>query len=466
MPDFSTIIQQPEIRSLVQDHVLERQFHDGLYPRNLFRGEAAPKLFPGNIGDSMTFTGVGMMKPTLKPLRPGTDPVAKDYDKEQWSAQIQLWSDRAPDTFMPTSIAAIASLFMRNVQQLGLNAAQTLNRLVRDRLYNAGMSGWTVANGVSSSTTALKVKRLNGFTLARNPSLPAGSPVAFAPVSVTNPLPIKYVHSAVTYSVNVVGFVPDIAGDVTGPGTLTTDVNVTTADRDPIWAVDSTFLLRAGGGNSVDALTSTDIFDPDTYRGAVGRLEDSNVPKMPDNYYHVHMNSYSKGQIFSTAEIRQLLTSLPDYYMYKEFTLGEVLGAIVFNDTECPRASTVLGGPQNVYTDDEPFGGELWTANTPSLEVQRPIFIGQDSIFEYYQNLGQLITEAGVNGEVGDFSTLTNNGIEINVDRVQCYLRAPVNVSGDVVSAVWKAIMDWPTRTDSATGDAARFKRVCVVEHC
>jgi hypothetical protein len=39
-------------------------------------------------------------------------------------------------------------------------------------------------------------------------------------------------------------------------------------------------------------------------------------------------------------------------------------------------------------------------------------------------------------------------------------------VSGDVVSAVWKAIMDWPTRTDSATGDAARFKRVCVVEHC
>jgi len=195
----------------------------------------------------------------------------------------------------------------------------------------------------------------------------------------------------------------------------------------------------------------------------VGRLEDSNVPKMPDGYYHVHMNSYSKGQLFSAEETQRLLTSLPDYYMYKEFSLGEVLGAIVFNDTECPRAATVLGGLQNVYTDDEAFGGELYT--TAGLEVQRPIFIGQDAIFEYYQDLGQLITEAGVNGQVGDFSTLSNNGIEVNVDRVQCYLRAPVNVSGDVVTAVWKAIMDWAVRTDSATGDTARHKRVCIVEH-
>ena len=463
--DFSTIIQDPTIRALVQDHVLERQFHDALYPRNLFRGEAAPRLFPANVGDSMTFTGVGLMKPTLKPLKPGTDPVAKDYEKEQWSAQLQLWSDRCPDTFMPTSIAAIASLFMRNVQQLGLNSAQTLNRLVRDRLYNAGMSGWTVASASTGPTASIMVARLNGFTLARRPDLAAGSPVQFAPVSATNPLPITYIHSATPYTVNVTGFTPDIAGDVTGPGTLTLDANATITARDPVYAIDASYILRSGGGNSVDALTSPDIFTPALYRTAIGRLEDSNVPKMPDGYYHVHMNSYSKGQLFSSEETQRLLTSLPDYYMYKEFSLGEVLGGIVFNDTECPRATTVLGGTQNVYTDDEPFGGEFWTANSPSLEVQRPIFLGQDSIFEYYQDLGQLITEAGVNGEVGDFSKLTNNGIEINVDRVQVYLRAPVNVSGDIVSAVWKSIMDWPVRTDATTGDSARFKRQVVVEH-
>ena len=309
------------------------------------------------------------------------------------------------------------------------------------------------------------VARLNGFTLARRPDLAAGSPVQFAPVSATNPLPITYIHSATPYTVNVTGFTPDIAGDVTGPGTLTLDANATITARDPVYAIDASYILRSGGGNSVDALTSPDIFTPALYRTAIGRLEDSNVPKMPDGYYHVHMNSYSKGQLFSSEETQRLLTSLPDYYMYKEFSLGEVLGGIVFNDTECPRATTVLGGTQNVYTDDEPFGGEFWTANSPSLEVQRPIFLGQDSIFEYYQDLGQLITEAGVNGEVGDFSKLTNNGIEINVDRVQVYLRAPVNVSGDIVSAVWKSIMDWPVRTDATTGDSARFKRQVVVEH-
>ena len=105
------------------------------------------------------------------------------------------------------------------------------------------------------------------------------------------------------------------------------------------------------------------------------------------------------------------------------------------------------------------------TMNATGLEIQRPIFLGAEAVYEYYADLRGLITEAGINGQIGDFSQLTNNGVEVNADRVQVYLRAPVNVMGDLVTGIWKTIMDWPCRTDSATGDASRYKRVVVCEH-
>jgi hypothetical protein len=240
-------------------------------------------------------------------------------------------------------------------------------------------------------------------------------------------------------------------------------------NRGVIWSNDATYMVRSGGGNGIDSLTSTtnNGFTFDLFRAAIGRLEDNNVPKMPDRFYHSHFNSYSKNQLFSSDESQKLLTSLPDYYWFKEFALGDILGTLVFQDTETPRSSTVAGGIQNVYNGDarkgERFGGEMWNAS--KLEVQRPIFIGAEAVYEYYADLRGLITEAGLNGEVGDFSQLTNNGVEVNADRVQVYLRAPVNVMGDLVTGIWKTIMDWPCRTDGATGDTARYKRICVVEH-
>ena len=177
MPDFSTILQAPEVRALVQQNILERAFHDSLFPRMLFRGEATPVVWPANVGDTMVFTGVGLIKPKMNPLAPGSDPIPSDYQKEQWSAQLQQYADTI-DSHMPSSIVAIASLFYRNAQQLGLSAGQTMNRLVRNRLYNAALSGMTVAVGGTQTGSTLNVARLNGFTTARRPDLAAGSPLA------------------------------------------------------------------------------------------------------------------------------------------------------------------------------------------------------------------------------------------------------------------------------------------------
>jgi len=468
MPDFSTIIQSPDIRALVQENILERAFHDALFPRLMFRGEASPVLWPANVGDSMVFTGTGLIKPKLRPVQPGSDPAPSTFSAEQWSAQLQQYSDSI-DTHMPTSIVAIANLFLRNAQQLGLSSGQTLNRVVRDRLYNAALSGWTVADGAQNAVTTLRVKRLNGFTRARRPDLPAGSPVKFDTVSANNPLKIKLLDTTgapAEVSRTVTGYTPDTAGDEIGPGTLTlTGGAVTVASRAYVFAEDCTGIVRVGGGNKVDDVTGTDILRLADVRAAVARFWQQNVPEYGDGYFHCHLDPVSQAQIFSDPEFQRLLTSLPDYFIYRQFALGALLGTVFFRNSECPLSDTVEGGSTATFTLDDPFAGELFnTGATTGVKIHRALFVGQGALHEYHQDLSALITDAGITGKVGE-PRISNNGIEVNTDRVQLIIRAPLNRLQDLVSTSWKFVGDWPVRTDVSSGDAARYKRVLAIEH-
>lgn len=458
MPDFSTILQSPDIRALVQENILERAFHDALYPRLMFRGEASPMTWPANVGDTMVFTGVGLIKKQMKPLQPGTDPVPSTYSVEQWTAQLQQYAGTI-DTHMPSSIVAIANLFLRNAQQLGLVAGQTLNGITRDKMYNAALAGSTVCDTAQSAVTVLKVKRLNGFTTARSS---AGSTVRFDTVSSTNPLSITVGASQVR---NVIGYTPTTAGDTTGPGTLTLDAAVTVSDRDRVLASDRSFIVRVGGGDRVDDVGSNDLLRLADIRSAVSRFWQENVPEQADGRFHCHMDPTSQGQVFADPEFQRLLTSLPDYFMYRQFALGEILNTVVFRNSECPVPETVDGGLTATFSQDDPFAGELYSdGTTAGTKIHRPLFTAAGCIYEYYQDLGQLITEAGVTGRVGE-PRVTNNGIEVMTDRIQLIIRAPLNRLQDSVAASWKFIGDWPIRTDATTGDAARYKRLLVIEH-
>lgn len=465
MADFSTILQAPEIRSLVQENILERAFHDALFPRLLFRGEATPVIWPANVGDSMVFTGVGLIKPKMRPLAPGTDPLPSTYSSEQWQAMLNQYADTV-DTHMPTSIAAIANLFLRNAQQLGLSAAQTLNRIPRNRLYNAAESGWTVADGAQSGVTVLRVKRLNGFTRARRPDLAAGSPVRFDTVSTNNKLEIHVYSSSADFVTSVIGFSPDTPGDETGPGTLTLSDAVTVLNRAYVYASDATYLVRVGGGLKVDDVGSSDLLRLSDIRAAVARFWQMNVPEQPDGRFHAHLDPTSQAQIFGDEEFQRLLTALPDYYMYRQFAIGELLNCVFFRNSECPVPETVEGGLTATFSQDDPFAGELYNNGnaTTGVKLHRALFVGQGLMHEYYQDLGALITEAGVTGRVGEPS-ITNNGIEVFSDRIQLLIRSPLNRLQDLVSISWKFIGDWPVRTDVTTGDRARFKRTTLIMH-
>lgn len=467
MPDFSVILQTPEVRALVQEGLLERAFHDALFPYLLFRGEATPVPWPTGIGDSQIFSAPGLITPDAAPLVPGTDPEVTTYPSEQWEAQLNQYA-KSIDTHMPTSITAIANLFLRNAHQLGLQASQTVNRIVRNRMYAAGLSGNTVADGVQGPVTVLRVKRLNGLTRARNPILTGASKVRFDTVSATNPLSVRIFDTTGPAEVtrNIIGFTPDDPGDEFGPGTITLDASVGVLDRAYVLSGDKTSIVRVGGGLKVDDLTpGTDTPTLADIRTLIADFRQQNVPTHPDGRFHAHMDPISESLVFSDPEFNRLLTALPDYYMYKDFSLGELLGVVFFRNSECPVAETVVGGATATFDKRDPFVGELTTDGAAGgPKVHRFLFTAQGGIYEYYQDMEALITEAGITGAVGD-PRIVNNGIEVFSERIQLIIRGPLNRLQDQVATSWKIIADWPVRTDASTGSAERFKRFKVLEH-
>lgn len=465
MPDFSVILQTPEVRSIVQENILERAFHDALFPRLMFRAEATPVPWPSGIGDSQIFSAPGLIPVDARPLAPNTDPTPVAYPMEQWTAQLQQYAGTI-DTHMPSSMVAIVDLFMRNAHQLGLQAARTLNTLTRNVMYAGALSGWTVCDGGQSAVTSLRVKRLNGFTRARNPNTSGASLVRFDPVSSSNPLAITIRDSSpADVARNVIGFTPDTPGDERGPGVLIIDSAVTVVDRAYVYSVDRTQITRVGGGNKVDDLGSSDIPTLSDCRTAIANFWGQNVPEHADGRFHCHFDPVSQSKIFSDAEFQRLLTSMPDYYMYKQFAVGELLNTVFLRNTECPTADNVIGGATASYDQRDPFVGELYNTGASSgMKVHRMLFTAQGGIMEYYSDLQQLITEAGLAGVTAD-PRIVNNGIEIFSERIQMIIRQPLNRLQDQVATSWKFIGDWPLRTDAATGNLSRYKRMYCIEH-
>lgn len=472
MPDFSVILQSDTIRSLVQDGVLERSFYDALYPELLFRKEAIQVEFPGGIGDSLVFSGVGLIRPKPRPLAPGVDPAPSTYTYEQWSATVQQYADSI-DTHIPTSVMAIANLLLRDAHQLGMSAGQTLNRTSRDRLYNAALSGHTMAIDPAGGTAAqamtttsgtLHVASINGFDLARRPDLTGGSAVRFADVSAANPLKIMVLTATGALACLVVGVTPDTTGDDKGPGTLSLTYATGTysvVHRSYVLSDDSTFLQRVGGGNTIDALTAgTDIVTLADIRAVVAKMRKNNVPTHSDGTFHCHIDPTGESQLFEDTEFQNLLRGLPDNAMYKEFAIGTLLGVNFYRNNECPTMDTVER-PLDVYTTDEPFAGQL--LNDADAVVNRALFTGAGCAYEYYVDQAGYVTEAGISGKIAD-PAISNAGIQVDVDKVKLIIRAPQNRLQDLVSTSYRFVGDWPTRTDVATGDDSRYKRTSVIE--
>lgn len=460
---LATVGVPPDVAAIIQDRTLERLFNEALFPAQLYRLEAVPSLWPVNLGERMVFTRTGLLPVNTKPSIPGTDPTPKTYPIEQWEAEAAQYFDTI-DTHMPTSYVSLASQFIKNVQTLGLNAGQTINRVSRNRLFRAYLGGNTVSNvlGVISSTS-LHVASLNGFT----EKLFGGRP---APVSSANPLAITFPGTAEPAN-TVVGYSPDDPNEPAGPGTLVLGVGLTTAlaARSPVLADTRSRITRVGGGTSVDSLTGANILTAQTIIDTVAALRNANVPACPDGTFHVHLTPIAEAQLFADNQFQRIFQSIPSAPENMDASIGQGFGCKFYRNTESPSqdntgtlvASGVVGGTNNALESPE-LGGEV--VNNAGLPVQRTIVIGGGALYEKYLDESQFMTEAGVTGKVGAFQ-VTNNGVIINTQRIRLVLRAPLDRAQQVVSSTWTWSGDFPVPSDMLVGSTARYKRARVIEH-
>jgi len=448
MADFISVFLDPSMVAATQDRTLQRVFRDTLYPRNLFRMDAVPELWPTQLGGQQVYTRMGIPRPRTRPLPAGIEPTPDQAGVEQWDAMATRWVGTA-DTNMASSYVALASVFLRNVHQQGLQAGQSINRTIRDRLYNAASYGNTVIDANASvpggGGATCHVANAWGFTRA----LQNGRQAA---VSATNPVAV--IINGLPYNVTAAAL--DVAGDELHGATLTITPVIPVGGfvaRTPILAVHRTQLVNAAGALRIDDITAAHQLTLRDIRGVVARMQYDNIPTYEDGSFHVHVDPIAQAQIFGDNEFQRLNQSLPDYVHYRRLAIAYLAGCTFYRNSECPTVATV--------DEDLIFGHTtaFELTNPAGINIHRTLITGQGSVEEKYLDQTHLISAAGIQGKVGEFA-VTNAGAQIQLERIRIILRSPQDRAAELVSSTWAFYGDFPIPTDELSRtSAATFKR-------
>jgi hypothetical protein len=452
----------PSILALNQKGLIERAFHDGLFPNLAFRAEAMPEEWPANTGTQQFQTRPGLLKPRVTPIPVGTDPVGQTVPYEQWVAQLAQYAD-STDTHMPTSVTASANLFLRNIKQLGLQAGQSINRIARNALFQAYLSGQTVAiSAINTGDVQVRVAAINGFI---DVVIPGGN-VAPQPVSIAYPLPITIGTGSSAVSASVIGYIPDNAADTNGPGTLMLSAAVGAAFplRTTVTSAYAPTVVRSAPGNSVDAIGAADSITLQQCINAVAFLRRANVMPHDDGFYHAHISALGNAQFFADPVFQRLNQSLPEHVIYKEGFIGTIAGIMFFINNEAPEEynTGTLTQTANLGLYASELGAEV--QNGAGVAIGRCLITGKGSVYERYLDESQYVTEAGTLGKIGEFNVV-NSGIQILTERIRLILRAPMDKLQQVVTTSWSISTSFPIPSDlTAPSGPQRYKRAVVLE--
>lgn len=461
MADTYTVPVPPAIANLVQTGLIERAFHDALYPALIFRNDALAEEWEGQTGVEVFESRAGLLAPATTPLTPGVDPTPKALTWEQWVTRIEPYGDSI-DTHMPTARTAAADLFMQHIQKLGLQAGETLNRLPRDAMSKAYLGGQTtLVAATATGDTTIRVSAMNGFTDVVNPS----TTVRPVPVSTSTPLQITITDGSSTVTKNVIGASADDPTDMNGPGTLTLSatVGVVFAARSSVLSAAAPTIIRSGGGTSVDAIGSADTLTLQDCIAGANVLRAFKVQPHSDGYFHVHLTPAGNTQIFADPVFQRLNQSLPEHVIYKEGFVGCISGMLFYMNTENPgplnSGTRTATSASAFYSHD--IGAE--TTNHSGINLTRTLITGRGVLKEKWLDESKFITEAGVTGKIGEFS-ITNNSVQVMTDRIRLIIRSPLDRLQNMVASTWSYSGGFPVPSDITSTGPQRFKRAMFIE--
>ncbi|WP_137010142.1 DUF4043 domain-containing protein [Aquitalea aquatilis] len=423
------------LQPIIQQGFLEREFQDALQSQIVYRRVADREDFPNKIGESLTKTRAGLKAPVTTPMNPSSNTnldngmTPSSWTVEQFTLNVNQYGDTM-DLNIVNEGVGIASQFMQNSRVNAVQAAQSVDRIARNTLFNAYLGGNTrVRTTLGAPATTISVDDIRGFLFA---------PVNGQMVAVSAGNTVQVLVGSNTYTLT--GVAADGTNVSTAPlgisGTLTFSGNVTVADGTALNAVvhyNAPTILRPNGRSNTSALTGTDILTMGLLLDAQAQLR-NNAPLLADQDMSCYLDNKSMRQLFAD----------PDFKLLYQGQYG----------SDAYRTGTVF----SLLNIDFVPTTEAFLQTLGSVTVRRPILVIPGALVEAdFKNTGK---------------TFENETQIVDVhDGIAQVTRPPLDRLGQIIAQSWYYIGGFVCPTDVTanqniipTASNAYLKRAVVME--
>lgn len=387
------------------------------------------------VGETVTKTRAGLKSPVTTAGVPSNNTnldnglTPSTVSVEQYTLTLNQYADTI-DLNIVTNKVGLGDQFLKNARVNGVQAAQSLDRIARNKLFNAYLGGNTrVRTTLGAPAATISVDDIRGFINTFNA---VGQVVAVSPsfpVSVTVGSNVYSMTSSAADGTNVSTAFNGISG------TLTFSTNVTVADGTALNAAvhaNAPTILRPSGRATTAALTGADILTMGLLLDAQAQLR-NNAP-MESGNMKAFLDNKSMRQLFADPDFKTLFQG--------QYGSREYIDGMVFN----------LLGIDFVPTTEAPI--QILGAIT----VRRPILTIQGALIE---------------GDFAGMATMLENESQIVsvVDEVAMVTRPPLDRLGQIIAQSWYWIGDFCPPSDQTTNSNivptasnAYYKRAVCIE--
>jgi hypothetical protein len=452
----------------LQTGFLEREFEEGLDSILAYRRAALQETVPSRIGETLTRTRKGRKTPVTVAMNPSTNTgldnglTPSSFTVEQYSFSLSEYSDTV-DVNMIQELAGIADQMIADSRNNGVQAAQSLERIARSKLFGAYLGGNSRVRtdlGAGGTTTA-HVDDIRGFTTV----LVNGVVTA---ISSGNPLTVTETNiggAGVNQTLTVTSAAADATNHSSVPdgvsGLLTFSAATTPVNGDALVANNAPNILRPFSHLTTAQLTGGDVLTMGIIEDAVAYLRDNGVPPMQDGTYHCILDNTSMRQLWADQDFKVLFAGRNDSSEYRDGDIIRLLGVTYIPTTE---AYVQPAGQQYNGTTYGQAGGATSPSNN-AVRVRRPIILGAECIIQGdFEGLDTWLARQGVDTNAIGEVFLVNGVAQI--------LRPPLDRLQQFCSLSWTWIGDFAVPTDITattniipTASNALYKRAVVIEH-
>lgn len=408
----------------VQSDILVREFQDALSPGRRFRSLYNIMPAPAALGQRFLLDKVGLLADADDPLAVLTD--NSDFNSgmtltnpaavEQVSVKMNKWGNALNTNLLTTSIS-MENQVIRNSRDLGLNAGKSLEKFAR-RMYSAAYGGGTTyVTTNAANVNTVNVANAFGFDMVMVTGVQTQ-------VSTTNKLLIT-VNST---SVNVTGVSGvTIDKDIDwAPATLTLDALVIAVVGDLVKASTAPILRMPGGITNPYLLTSASLLTVQDLLYMEATMTNDNVEAMAETgYYHAVIDSFGYNNLYTDTNFSSAMRGQGQDDIYARQALGAFSGFLFFKTSLPPNDTRTLNaGALRIY-------GSLIAGDMSGIE-------GRYTDIDKLNDLAAL----GVGVIVNDYDE--ESGIMLQY-------RAPLDLSGEVITQSWKYLGGFTQWTDSLT---------------